>query len=221
MDNVLVERLWRSTRASILVEQSGLLKGAMFIHVKRDLDVMPVDWIGCEEPPDSSIQKGAALTEYGIRKEVQELLAGMRTDLDSFSDVEVYALMASGYRRTEYYLPKVEVLPIHAKGAGGGEATTWDFLSIESVMRRSKSTDTDYLHLVRLLRSTGSRMFRIWSQSRVLLLSTLLLAMARNCARVLLDPQRRHPLRSHCFGERVDRTCCDCFDRCAGFPRVS
>ena len=159
------------------MEQSGLLKGAMFIHLKRDLDVMPVDWIGCEEPRDSSIQEGAPLTEYGIRKEVQELLAGIRTDLDSFSDVEAYALMASGYRMTEYYLPKVEVLPIHGKGTDRQEANYWDFLTIERVMRQAKPSDANYLHLLRLLRSAGSRMFRIWSQSRVLLLSTFLLAM--------------------------------------------
>lgn len=177
-NSVLMQRVRQEQYARLdTMEQSGLLKGAMFIHLKRDLDVIPVDWIGCEEPPDSSIQKGTSLTEYGVRKEVQELLAGMRTDLDSFSDVEAYALMTSGYRMTEYYLPKVEVLPIHGMGAGGEEATTWDFLTIERVTRRSKSTDTDYLHLVQLLQSAGSRMFRVWAQSRVLLLSTLLLAI--------------------------------------------
>jgi hypothetical protein len=108
---------------------------------------------------------------------VQELLAGIRTDLDSFSDVEAYALMASGYRMTEHYLPKVEVLPIHGNEADGQWDNHWSFLTIERVMREAKPSDANYLHLVRLLRSAGSRMFRIWSQSRVLLLSTSLLAM--------------------------------------------
>ncbi|BAR58797.1 hypothetical protein NK6_5639 [Bradyrhizobium diazoefficiens] len=177
-NSVLMQRVRQEQYARLdTMEQSGLLKGAMFIHLKRDLDVVPVDWIGCEEPRDSSIQEGAPLTEYGIRKEVQELLAGIRTDLDSFSDVEAYALMTSGYRMTEYYLPKVEVLPIHGKGTDRQGANCWDFLTIERVMREAKPLDTNYLHLMRLLRSSGSRMFRIWSQSRVLLLSTLLLAM--------------------------------------------
>jgi hypothetical protein len=92
--------------------------------------------------------------------------------LDSFSDVEAYALMTSGYRMTEYYLPKVQVLPTDQQ-----EATPWDFLAIESVLKKARSSDISYQHLLRLLRSGGSRMFRIWSQSRVLLLLTLLLAM--------------------------------------------
>jgi predicted acylesterase/phospholipase RssA/tetratricopeptide (TPR) repeat protein len=119
-NSVLMQRVRQEQYARLdTMEQGGLLKGAMFIHLKRDLDVVPVDWIGCEEPRDSSIQEGAPLTEYGIRKEVQELLAGIRTDLDSFSDVEAYALMASGYRMTEYYLPKVEVLPSMAREPTG------------------------------------------------------------------------------------------------------
>jgi len=42
------------------------------------------------------------LTQKGlkIRKDVQERLAAIRTDLDSFTDQEAYALMTSGYRKT-------------------------------------------------------------------------------------------------------------------------
>jgi hypothetical protein len=154
------------------MKKGGLLKGAMFIHLKQDLDVVPVDWIGCEEPRERSKQTDEPLTEYGIRKEVQELLAGIRTDLDSFSEVEAYALMTSGYRMTEHYLPKIQVLPTHMQ-----EAREWDFLAIEPVLRDARTSDTSYQRLLRLLRSAGSRMFRIWSQSRVLLLVSVLLAM--------------------------------------------
>ena len=154
------------------MQNGGLLKGAMFIHLKKDLDVVSIDWMGCEEPHDSENQVDEPLTEYGIRKKVQELLAGIRTDLDSFSEAEAYALMTSGYRMTDFYLPQVQVLPIHRQDAGG-----WDFLEIESVMRYASTTDIGYQRFLRLLRSAGSRMFRIWSQSRVLLLVTSLLAV--------------------------------------------
>jgi hypothetical protein len=55
--------------------------------------------------------------------------------------------------------------------------TDWDFLAIERVLRDARTSDASYRRLLQLLRSAGSRMFRVWSQSRVLLLSTLLLAM--------------------------------------------
>ncbi|WP_396604577.1 tetratricopeptide repeat-containing protein [Bradyrhizobium sp. YCK136] len=172
-NSVLMQRVRQEQYAHLnAMQQGGLLKGAMFIHLKQDLDVVPVDWIGCEEPPDTSMQEHEPLTEYGIRKEVQELLAGIRTDLDSFSDVEAFALMTSGYRMTEHYLPKVEALPTDAHRAGD-----WNFLAIERVLRDANTTDASYKRLVRLLRSAGSRMFRIWSQSRVVLLGTLLLTI--------------------------------------------
>jgi predicted acylesterase/phospholipase RssA len=173
-NSVLMQRVRQEQYAHLdAMQQGGLLKGAMFIHLKKDLDVVPVDWIGCEEPPEISKQKAKTSTEYGIRKDAQELLAGIRTDLDSFSDVEAYALMTSGYRMTAHYLPKVEVLPTR-----GGAGPNWDFLDIERVLRGANPSDSSYQRLLQLLRSGGSQMFRIWSQSRVLLLATWIVAMA-------------------------------------------
>ncbi|MGY4282638.1 putative acylesterase/phospholipase RssA [Bradyrhizobium sp. LM2.7] len=171
-NSVLMQRVRQEEYSRLeTMRQSGLLKGAMFIHLKQDLDVVPVDWIDCEEPREGSTQRQESFTEYGIRKGTQELLAAIRTDLDSFSDVEAYALMTSGYRMTEHYLPKVEVLPLRQ------ETGPWDFLAIEHVLRDAAPSDWNYKRLLRLLRSAGSRIFRVWWQSRVLLLTALLLAM--------------------------------------------
>jgi hypothetical protein len=168
-NSVLMQRVRQKQFARLeTMRQGGLLKGAMFIHLKQDLDVAPVDWIGWDEPPETSKQQNRPFTEYGIRREVQELLAGIRTDLDSFSEVEAFALMTSGYRMAEHYLPKVEVLSTNGHGAGD-----WNFLAIDRVLRDANTTDTSYQRLVRLLRSAGSRMFRFWS----LLLTTLLLSI--------------------------------------------
>ena len=173
-NSLLMQRVRQEQYARLhAMREGGLLKGAMFIHLKQDLDVVPIDWIGCEEPPDILERRSEPLTEYGVRKEVQELLAGIRTDLDSFSDVEAFALMTSGYRMTEHYLPKIEVLPTTRR-----EASDWNFLAIERIMRDANTTDASYQRLLRLLRSAGSRMFRAWSQSRVLLLTALLLTIA-------------------------------------------
>jgi hypothetical protein len=126
-NSVLMQRVRQEQYARLeAMQKGGLVKGEMFIHLKQDLDVVPIDWIGCEEPPEASTQVHEALTEYGVRKEIQELLAGVRTDLDSFSDVEAFALMTSGYRMTSHYLPNCEVLPIHIHGADD-----WSFPAIE------------------------------------------------------------------------------------------
>ena len=88
-------------------KRAGLLRGFMFVHLKDDLDVDPIDWIGCLDPYNASDDSRPAyrrgpLTRYGIAKDIQELLAGVRTDLDSFTDVEAFALMTSAYRMTEH-----------------------------------------------------------------------------------------------------------------------
>ena len=111
-NSVLMQRVRHEQYARLdAMQQGGLLKGAMFIHLKQDLDVVAIDWFGCEQPPETLNRQSESLTEYGVRKEVQELLARIRTELDSFSDIEAFALMTSGYRMVEHYLPKIEVLP--------------------------------------------------------------------------------------------------------------
>jgi hypothetical protein len=147
----------------------------MFIHLKQDLDVEPIDWLGAEEPAEdndpSRVQQ--LLTTYGVRKQIQELLAGIRTDLDSFSDVEACALMTSGYRMAEHFLPQVEVLPTRPTGR-----VDWPFLEIEPVMTRANVTDPEYGRLVQLLDTGGGRLFRAWRQSRPMLLGGLVVILA-------------------------------------------
>ena len=173
-NSVLMERVRQEQYARLdAMEKGGLLKGLMFLHLKRDLDVTPIDWKGSEEPPEEAGQPADALTEYGVRKKIQTLLAGIRTDLDSFSDVKAFALMSSGYRMAAFYLPQVEVLPKRPS-----PPVDWRFLTIDKVISGASTTDPRYLRVVKLLGSGGSRMFRIWQQSRALLLATSLLCVA-------------------------------------------
>jgi predicted acylesterase/phospholipase RssA len=174
---VLMQRVRQEQFARLKARRDGgLLKGTMFIHLKQDLEVEPIDWLGCQEPSEQSdpARSQEPLTSYGIRKEVQELLAGLRTDLDSFSDSEAWALMTSGYRMAERFLPEVTVLP--ARQHPGIE---WPFLEIEQTMTGAHITDPRYCRLIRLLSIGSGRLFRVWRQSRALLLGggTVVLAL--------------------------------------------
>ncbi len=73
----------------------GALQGLFFVHLKQELDPAPVRFIGCPDPEPPPATTGT--TSYGVDRELQRFLAKTRTDLDSFSEVECYALMASGY----------------------------------------------------------------------------------------------------------------------------
>jgi predicted acylesterase/phospholipase RssA len=142
-------------------KRSGLLRGLMFVHLKADLDVDPIDWNACPDPYDNSDDPrrpgfDPRLTRYGIPRELQELLSGIRTDLDSFSEAEAYALMLSGYRITEDQLKDgkcVEGLP------PAPPSEFWEFFQIEPLVQ---GKGKGYAYLKKLLKAGGGSVFKVW-----------------------------------------------------------
>lgn len=135
--------------------RGGLLKGLLFVHLKKDLESLPVDWIDTKDP--SRPPRVTRLTSYGVDKGVQRCLAAIRTDLDSFSEAEAYALMASGYLMTETELgAPILGFPVDAAPRG-----TWKFLAIEHLMRESGDTP-----LQRQLAVADKLFLKVWLLTR-------------------------------------------------------
>jgi predicted acylesterase/phospholipase RssA len=158
-------------------KRTSLLRGFMFIHLKSDLDVDPVDWIECQDPYDASddarpAHRKGPYTCYGIAKNIQERLAAIRTDLDSFSDAESYALMTSAYRMTEFELKDGKRVP----GFKKPKATVdWSFLAIEEGM---KEPGGKHRYLMKLLGASNTLAFKIWKLSTPLKITAWILAAA-------------------------------------------
>jgi MinD-like ATPase involved in chromosome partitioning or flagellar assembly/predicted acylesterase/phospholipase RssA len=158
-------------------KRSQLLRGFMFIHLKSDLDVDPVDWIDCQDPFDASddarpAERRGTRTSYGIAKKIQERLAAIRTDLDSFSDAESYALMTSAYRMTEHQLKNGKCVQGFQEPK---EVVDWDFLAVEEGMREPNA---QYRYLMKLLGASNSLAFKIWKLSKPLKYTATLLGLA-------------------------------------------
>jgi hypothetical protein len=158
--------------------RSQLLRGFMFVHLKEDLNVDPVDWVDCLDPSDADdddarpAARRGPLTRYGIAKNVQQLLASVRTDLDSFSDVEAYALMTSAYRMTEQAFAEGRCVEGYEAPA---EPVNWDFLAVEPGM---KGVGPQYKYVSRLLGVSGSLAFKIWKLKKGLQYLAILMAVA-------------------------------------------
>ncbi len=155
--------------------RSSLLKGRMYVHLKKDLDVNPVDWVNTENPYDASDEfpssaRCGPLTRYGIRKEVQQRLADIRTDLDSFTQAEAYSLMTSGYRMTKYEFANT----IKGFPTSSNTKEEWPFLAVEELMKRSAGSKK----LLRLLKVASNRAFKIWKLSKPLSIAAIILAIA-------------------------------------------
>ncbi|MDR3619647.1 MAG: patatin-like phospholipase family protein [Paludisphaera borealis] len=108
--------------------RSRVVRGLMFLHLRKDLDVDPVDWARCNDP--STPPPRQISTSYEIRKDVQEKLAAIRTDLDSFGEAEAFALMTSGYCMTNQVFP--ECVGKLVKTNSNQES--WEFLQIRGLL---------------------------------------------------------------------------------------
>lgn len=105
----------------------GALQGLFFVHMKQELEPPPVAWLGCPDPPPPPAASN--VTSYGIDRELQRALSEVRTDLDSFSEVECHALMASGYLVTRRQLEQLD-----ADHRRAGLPASWGGFEIDAPM---------------------------------------------------------------------------------------
>lgn len=160
--------------------RTSLLRGLMFLHLKSDLGIRTVDWLGCTEPHDLfSEQPGAGsggglLTRYGVPRTVQRRLAAVRTDLDSFCDVEAYALMTSGYRMAEFEFPRCNP----GFPTSSAPPAAWPFLAVEEPLRQAAAAGDEQARPLRILEAASGKFFRIWQLLPVLRALAVVLALA-------------------------------------------
>jgi len=158
----------------------GSLQGLFFIHLKKDVEVHPLDWVGCQDPRPGATEP-APVTPYGVAPDLQSLLAGVRTDLDSFTEVEAYALMASGYLMTEQQFRAIldeerrsQALPVWGQFQVDAPRGEWPFRDLVPLLAIPEDAkDPRRERLAEQLRVARKRGFKIWH------LNPLLRAVAR------------------------------------------
>jgi hypothetical protein len=147
---------------------SRAIQGLFFVHLKKDLYVRPEDWIGCQDKTPKS-EKTEISTPYGVDPELQRLIAGIRTDLDSFSEVEACALMCSGYLMTEQQFKALQEQHQRSGDAGtwgsyqvDAPREKWHFLDMEPILEKPDQAGTAGTDLREQLNAGGSLVFKIW-----------------------------------------------------------
>lgn len=154
---------------------SHALEGLFFVHLKKDLETEPIDWVDCQDPTIPPACPPCT-TPYGIDRDLQRLLAGMRTDLDSFTDVEAYTLMLSGYLMTEYEFKQLQAQ--HERqglsGTWGGykidaPREDWIFRQLENIIRKpGDSSDVRRQELEKQLKASSALFLKIWQLNKTL-----------------------------------------------------
>lgn len=96
--DTLMERIRLANFADLSARrQTGSLRGLLFLHMKAGLDADP---IRLRFSQASYELRRTPLSPAGIRRDFQQAIAELRTDLDVFTEVESRALMACGYQMT-------------------------------------------------------------------------------------------------------------------------
>jgi hypothetical protein len=154
---------------------NSALQGLFFIHTKKGLEPSPFDWIGCQDPTEVPAE-ASSVTDYGVDKDLQRKLAAIRTDLDSFTEVESYSLMLSGYLMTEYEFKELDKQ--HKRdgelGTWGGfdidaPRSDWPFHKLEGLIKEPKnSPDARRADLGKQLDVASAVAFKIWKLSPLL-----------------------------------------------------
>lgn len=106
---------------------SRALQGLMFVHSKKELVPQAVTWNDTAGRGAKAPAAADETSSYGINKRLQLSIASLRTDLDAFTEVEAYSLMASGYLMTASELNSLQRQ--HARDGGAG---TWGGFRIDA-----------------------------------------------------------------------------------------
>jgi len=138
--SILMKRVRESEHGDL--EQRLAVDGGrnlFFVHLKAGLPVDNIDWVNCEDP---TRPKPRDPPQYGVDHEIQRLLSQVRTDLDSFSEVEASCLAALGYRMACEELKRSNARISSRRGAGAfagleveaGRGLNWSFLRLMDTM---------------------------------------------------------------------------------------
>lgn len=123
-----------------------------FPHVRR-VKRKPGEPFGSKVPASSSQCNG-----FGVPAKVQDLLSRIRTDLDSFTDLEAYSLMLDGYMVSEWVLSQNPRFQGLSQSPQGQYPARWKFMKIEPWL---KEPTQQYLKHLKVAESSFFKIFRL------------------------------------------------------------
>lgn len=133
------------------------IRAFIFLHLKEELQQPELTWIGGQKKAEQKVDRK---TNYGVDREVQRQLSNVRTDLDSFTDVEAYALMADGYLMAQRMIDEEVRRNFDPQSVDTplAESPSWDFLRIKDYLSDPQQDP----RFSEQLRVSSSLLFKAW-----------------------------------------------------------
>jgi predicted acylesterase/phospholipase RssA len=143
--------------------RTGLLRRSVYLHLRKEIEAavrLPLTHDAGKDVPKGAVEpRLMGTTSYGIDRQIQRALASVRTDLDSFTDCEAFALMLSGYRMAQTY---VTGLPATTPAS----RKPWPFERISQAAKGGAETgdnsDITFATLLRHLKAGSKLAFKVW-----------------------------------------------------------
>lgn len=158
-NSVMMERIrWSGYEDLHARRRSSLLKGLTYVHLTQGLEGKEIDW---KKETGSAVVNPMVEpnTGYGIRREVQHRLASIRTDLDSFNDIEALALMNSGYNAMAEVAGNLDDFPL-VKDV----RHNWIFQQLDEAMQSTQDSNSKISakKLDNQLKISHMKFFKVW-----------------------------------------------------------
>jgi len=145
------------------------------MHLRKGLPAREASWIGPDGKPIKEIktepQPEATSMEFGVAQSVQDLLSHIRTDLDSFTEIEAYSLMLDGYQMSGGELYKAKGIKEMISNKENDDLPELDFLAIAPWMSNPSSRYKKHLKV------GGQRLFKLFRLSPLLTILTSFFAV--------------------------------------------
>jgi NTE family protein len=158
-NEVLMDRVREEQLLSLLKPEKDTVA---FMHLRRGLSAQAVSWLGSDAQPSAprliERQSGTRSELFGVDSKIQGLLSKIRTDLDSFTEVEAYSLMLDGYRMSEVELLQTAKVKKLMPKAATVSPPAWRFLR---VARWMANPTPDYEKQLRVGAEQFFKVFRL------------------------------------------------------------
>ena len=162
-NDILMDRVREEELFSLL---QGRAQTTAFMHLRKGLSAEAIAWIDKNgtpaAPPKTERVPGMPSNKFGVAPEVQERLSKIRTDLDSFTDIEAKSLMLDGYLMSEPELRSA----FNASGQPG--FAQWSFLEVQAWMEKPSQRYLTHLEVAR------ERLFKVFRLSWAVTILTVL-----------------------------------------------
>jgi NTE family protein len=163
-NDVLMDRV-REEELLDLLQQRPM--PTAFLHLRKELPVATVPYIDpAGRPAPAPGTPPMRRTSYGVDVRVQDRLSRVRTDLDSFTDIEAFSLMLDGYLMSE-----VVLTPALAPAIPDARPGRWRFLAVRDLAAQPTAAYLRQLDVAR------QKLFKVFRLSPLTTAVTLLAAL--------------------------------------------